>query len=89
MNSPLESTVLFQLGPVPITQAVLTTWVIMAVLVLGAVLLTRRLDLRPTRRQAALELVTVPKVLRLARTQVTVQTFEIGQYDDLLATTYT
>ena len=56
MNSPLESVVLFQLGPVAITQAIVTTWAIMAILVLGAFLLTRRLDLRPTRRQAALEL---------------------------------
>jgi F-type H+-transporting ATPase subunit a len=57
MNSPLESFVLFQLGPVPITQAIVTTWVIMVVLVLGAFTLTRRLNLSPTRRQAALELV--------------------------------
>lgn len=56
MNSPLDSTVLFQIGPVPITQAIVTTWAIMAILVIGALLLTRRLDLRPTRRQAALEL---------------------------------
>jgi F-type H+-transporting ATPase subunit a len=56
MNSPLESNVLFQLGPVPITQAILTTWAIMAVLVIGAFVLTRRLDLRPSRLQAALEL---------------------------------
>lgn len=57
MNSPLESVVLFQVGPVPISQAVVTTWAIMVVLALGAFLLTRRLDLVPTRRQAALELV--------------------------------
>ncbi len=57
MNSPLDSAVLFWLGPVPMTRAVLTTWAIMAVLVAVAALLTRRLDLRPTRRQAALELV--------------------------------
>ncbi len=56
MNSPLDSNVLFQFGPVPITQAIVTTWVIMAILVIGAFVLTRRLDLRPTRRQAALEL---------------------------------
>jgi F-type H+-transporting ATPase subunit a len=55
MKSPLESLPLFHLGPVPITQAVVTTWAIMAVLVLGAFPLTRRLDLIPTRRQAALE----------------------------------
>jgi F-type H+-transporting ATPase subunit a len=57
MTSPLESIVLFQLGPIPITGAVVTTWTIMAVLVVGAFLLTRRLRLEPTRRQAALELV--------------------------------
>lgn len=57
MNSPLSSVVLFQIGPVPITQAVLTTWAIMAVLVLGSALLTRRLTLIPCRRQAALELI--------------------------------
>ena len=56
MNSPLDSTVLFQIGAVPITQAIVTTWAIMAILVIGAFALTRRLDLRPTRRQAALEL---------------------------------
>ena len=56
MNSPLESLPLFYLGPVPITPAVATTWVIMGVLVLGAFLLTRQLDLIPTKRQAALEL---------------------------------
>ncbi|MEX1660745.1 F0F1 ATP synthase subunit A [uncultured Thioclava sp.] len=56
MNSPLESAALFQIGPVPITQAIVTTWVIMAVLVVGAYLLTRRLSLRPSKRQVALEL---------------------------------
>ena len=57
MNSPLSSIVLFTIGPVPITQAVVTTWAIMAVLVLGGVLLTRRLALVPGKRQAALELI--------------------------------
>lgn len=57
MNSPLESVTLFQLGPVPITQAILTTWAIMAVLVAGSYLLTRRLALIPGPRQAALELI--------------------------------
>ncbi|WP_116131545.1 F0F1 ATP synthase subunit A [Tropicimonas sp. IMCC34043] len=56
MNSPLESVALFYIGPVPITQAILTTWAIMAVLVLGAKLLTRRLALIADKRQAALEL---------------------------------
>lgn len=57
MNSPLDSFALFHLGPVPITQAVLTTWAIMVVLVAGSFLLARRLDLIPGRRQAVLELI--------------------------------
>lgn len=57
MNSPLEPLVLFQLGPIPITQAVLTTWAIMVLLVVGAFLLTRRLDAVPGKRQAVLELI--------------------------------
>ena len=57
MNSPLESIALFHLGPIPITQAILTTWAIMAILVGGAFLLTRRLTLIPGKRQAALELI--------------------------------
>jgi F-type H+-transporting ATPase subunit a len=57
MNSPLESTVLFHIGPVPISTAIVTTWAIMALLVLGAYALTRGLSLHPTRRQAAVELI--------------------------------
>ncbi|MEL0615215.1 F0F1 ATP synthase subunit A [Cobetia marina] len=56
MNSPLTSEALFHLGPVPITAAIITTWVIMAVLVAGAWGMTRRLTLIPDRRQTALEL---------------------------------
>lgn len=56
MMSPLDSVALFHIGPVPITQAVLVTWGIMAVLVIGAAALTRRLTLVPGKRQAALEL---------------------------------
>jgi F-type H+-transporting ATPase subunit a len=55
--SPLESHILFTIGPVPISQPVVTTWGIMAVLTIGCWLLTRRLGLRPTKTQAALELV--------------------------------
>lgn len=57
MNSPLASVTLFQIGPFAITQAIVTTWAIMLVLVVGAFALTRRLDQSPTRRQAALELI--------------------------------
>lgn len=56
MSSPLESVPLFHVGPVPVTAAVLVTWIIMAVLVLGAWLMSRRLSLLPSARQAALEL---------------------------------
>jgi len=57
MNSPLESAALFHVGPIPITQALITTWAIMLLLVLGSALLTRRLTTVPSKRQAALELV--------------------------------
>ena len=68
MNSPLESSALFYLGPVPITQAVLTTWVIMAVLVIGGYLLTRRLTLIPNARQAALELIVETIDIQISET---------------------
>ena len=38
--------------------------------------------------EAAIELVSADKVLRLARTQAEVQTYEISQYDILLSTVY-
>ncbi|MGF7212733.1 F-type H+-transporting ATPase subunit a [Skermanella aerolata] len=57
MNSPLNSVTLFHLGPVPIAEAVVVTWAIMAVLVTGCIVLTRRLSLAPSATQAALELV--------------------------------
>ena len=55
--SPLSVSVLFRIGPVAITAPVVTTWAIMAGLAAGSRLLTRRLTLHPTARQAALELV--------------------------------
>ncbi len=57
MTSPLSSIALFNLGPIPITAGVVVTWAIMAVLVLGSILLTRRLSSFPTAIQAALELI--------------------------------
>lgn len=68
MNSPLESEALFELGPIPVTQAILTTWVIMVLLVLGAYVLTRRLTLRPTRWQAAIELIVATLDTQIAET---------------------
>ncbi|MGN6377132.1 MAG: F0F1 ATP synthase subunit A [Sphingomonas sp.] len=57
MASPLERHVLFTLGPVPVTQPVVTTWAIMAALVLGCWAVTRRLTQEPSKPQALLELV--------------------------------
>jgi F-type H+-transporting ATPase subunit a len=56
-STPLELNIILHIGPIPITEPVLVTWVIMLVLVLGAWLLTRRLELHPGRRQAAVEVV--------------------------------
>jgi F-type H+-transporting ATPase subunit a len=55
VTSPLASVPLFHIGPAPITSAVVTTWAIMAALVLIAVLVTRRLTLVPSSAQAAAE----------------------------------
>ena len=57
MRSPLASIALFHIGPVPITEGVVVTWALMAALVLGGILVTRRLTLVPSRLQAAIELV--------------------------------
>ena len=57
MTSPLASVALFHFGPVPITEAVVATWAIMAVLVAGSMLITRRLSLAPSATQAAFELI--------------------------------
>ena len=55
--SPLASTILFHIGPVAITRPVVTTWAIMLVLTLASWLVTRRLNARPDRRQAVIEIV--------------------------------
>ena len=47
MNTPLTSAALFHIGPIPIAQAVLVTWAIMAVLVVGGILIRSRLSLVP------------------------------------------
>jgi len=61
--SPLASTVLFHIGPVPITRPVATTWAIIFGLTLASWLVTRRLNVRPDRRQAVLEVI-VTGILR-------------------------
>jgi F-type H+-transporting ATPase subunit a len=57
MNSPLTNTVLFHAGPVPITTAVLVTWAIMAILILGGLVITRRLSRTPSAIQEVCELI--------------------------------
>ena len=55
-SSPLESALLFELGPMRVSTAVAVTWLLMLVLATGSWLLTRRLSLRPTAMQSLLEL---------------------------------
>ena len=55
-HSPFDLPVVFNVGPVPVTQPVVITWGIMAVLIVGSRLLTRRLRVRPGQVQTAVEL---------------------------------
>ena len=57
MISPLADPTLFHVGPAPITSAVAVTWGLMAFLLGGAILVTRRLSLDPSPTQSALELI--------------------------------
>jgi F-type H+-transporting ATPase subunit a len=57
IRSPLTTTTLFSVGPVPISETVAVTWGLMAVLALGSWFATRSLTLVPSRMQAALELI--------------------------------
>lgn len=56
IDTPLSAAPAFTLGPVTVTEPVVTTWGLMAVLALAAFLATRHLALRPGKAQAALEL---------------------------------
>jgi len=51
----MEYQILFHIGPLAINDAVVTTWIIMAVLTLFSVVVTRRLQLQPGPLQTALE----------------------------------
>jgi F-type H+-transporting ATPase subunit a len=57
MKSPLESAVIFHLGPAPVTESVLVTWAIMAVLIVGGLMLRRRLQLAPSTTQSVFEMI--------------------------------
>ena len=54
-HSPLDTPVLFHIGPMGVTQPVVITWAIMAFLTLFAVSVTRRLSLLPSKGQTVLE----------------------------------
>jgi F-type H+-transporting ATPase subunit a len=56
MISPLASTALFHLGPVPVSAAVVCTWVIMGLLAFGGWLLRRHPRLIPGATQSACEM---------------------------------
>ncbi len=55
--SPLARVVVFHIGAMPVTQPVVTSWAIMAILVAGSILLTRRLSVAPSRTQTMIELI--------------------------------
>ncbi len=57
MGSPLSLHILFYIGPVAVSAPVVVTWAIMLLLSVGAWLLTRRLSVHASTRQAALEVV--------------------------------
>ena len=54
-ESGLSSKVVFSVGPIEITDTVVTTWIIMLCLGLISWLVTRRLSLKPSRLQTAME----------------------------------
>jgi F-type H+-transporting ATPase subunit a len=54
-RSPLATAAIFHIGSVGITEPVIVTWAIMAVLILVAVIVTRRLSLLPATAQTVLE----------------------------------
>jgi F-type H+-transporting ATPase subunit a len=55
--SPLARAIEFHIGAMPVTQTVVTTWVIMACLIIGSILLTRRLSVTPSKTQTLVELI--------------------------------
>jgi F-type H+-transporting ATPase subunit a len=57
ISSPLTAKVAFHLGPVPVTEPVVTTWGLIAALTLGAAFVTRTLRSEPSKAQAILELI--------------------------------
>jgi F-type H+-transporting ATPase subunit a len=56
-GSPLATLALFHIGPVAVSEPVVVTWIIMALLTAGAAWYSRRLSLAPSKVQAVLELI--------------------------------
>lgn len=81
--SPLETVPLFHLGPIPISQPVLVTWAIMALLAIVSILLTRRLKNEPSKAQAALELLVESLDVQI---RDTMQVLEPARYRALTGT---
>jgi F-type H+-transporting ATPase subunit a len=57
IGSPLTAKVVFTVGPVPITEPVVVTWGLMALLGLGGWVATRSLSLRPSALQTIVEMI--------------------------------
>jgi len=57
IRSPLSAKTLFMIGPIPITEPVVITWGLIAALGLVGWALTRSIMLKPSRTQAAVELI--------------------------------
>lgn len=57
MKSPLSLEPLFAIGPVQVTEPVVTAWAVIALLAGASILATRRLTIQPSRTQATVELV--------------------------------
>jgi F-type H+-transporting ATPase subunit a len=57
LQSPLQEEILFHIGPVPVSNDIVTTWAVMAFLVLVSWAGMRKQALRPGAFQAALEIV--------------------------------
>lgn len=56
-DSPFSLTTTFHIGPLPVSQPVIISWGIIALLAIVTFALTRRVELRPSWWQAILELI--------------------------------